>query len=284
MAMTLAIATSAAVAVRGRTSAGAAVRVSVVCIALLFESRYGGGGEQVPTIPLESSCDFRGGRSGSDGRGREVRPGADLAFLAVEHVANGPAACLVGFSVVGKLCGRGGCRLVRVRLAACRTAIGKARLVRFQLKLLSANDTSFDRKRHFLVRRTRVAFGFGASRRKMILPYFCWWSLQAAINLASMALDRRDFLTVTGRFGLASTLFPGALYTLAAQAQSDEQKPSAPELPKITPEMIDQAAALAGITIAPEYRQAMLGALNQQRGGYEAIRKLHLPNSVAPAY
>jgi len=99
-----------------------------------------------------------------------------------------------------------------------------------------------------------------------------------------MALDRRDFLTVTGRFGLASTLFPGALYTLAAQAQSDEQKPSAPELPKITPEMIDQAAALAGITIAPEYRQAMLGALNQQRGGYEAIRKLHLPNSVAPAY
>jgi len=99
-----------------------------------------------------------------------------------------------------------------------------------------------------------------------------------------MALDRRDFLTVTGRFGLASTLFPGALYTLAAQAQSDEQKPSAPELPKITPEMIDQAAALAGITIAPEYRQAMLGALNQQREGYEAIRKLHLPNSVAPAY
>ena len=99
-----------------------------------------------------------------------------------------------------------------------------------------------------------------------------------------MALDRRDFLTITGRFGLASTLFPGALYTLAAQAQNDEQKQSDPELPKITPEMIDQAATLAGITIAPEYKQAMLGALNQQRAGYEAIRKLHLPNSVAPAY
>ncbi|HET7346851.1 MAG TPA: amidase, partial [Acidobacteriaceae bacterium] len=99
-----------------------------------------------------------------------------------------------------------------------------------------------------------------------------------------MALDRRDFLTVTGRFGLASTLFPGALYTLAAQAQNDEQKPAGPELPKITPEMIDQAAALAGITIAPEYKQAMIGALNQQRAGYEAIRNLHLPNSVPPAY
>jgi len=48
--------------------------------------------------------------------------------------------------------------------------------------------------------------------------------------------------------------------------------------------MIDQAAALAGIAIAPEYKQMMLDGLNQQRQGYEAIRKLHLPNSVPPAY
>ncbi len=48
--------------------------------------------------------------------------------------------------------------------------------------------------------------------------------------------------------------------------------------------MIDQAAALAGIVIADEYKAAMLDGLNQQRSGYEAIRKLHLPNSVAPAF
>ena len=103
-----------------------------------------------------------------------------------------------------------------------------------------------------------------------------------------MALDRREFLSVTGRFGLASTLFPGALYTLAAQAETSAPAQASgdtvPALPKITPEMIDQAAALAGITIPSEYRQAMLDGLNEQREGYAKIRKLQLPNSVAPAF
>lgn len=99
-----------------------------------------------------------------------------------------------------------------------------------------------------------------------------------------MAFDRREFLAVTGRFGLASTLFPGALYTLAAQAQEQPAGNAAATLPKITPEMIDQAAALAGISIAPEYRQMMLDGLNQQRADYAQIRRLHLPNSVAPAF
>ena len=98
-----------------------------------------------------------------------------------------------------------------------------------------------------------------------------------------MSLDRRAFLAVSTRFGLASTLFPGALYTLAAQAQSSEPSPDK-SLPKITPEMIDQAAALAGITIAADQKQMMLDGLNEQRAGYAAIRKLHLPNEVPPAY
>jgi Asp-tRNA(Asn)/Glu-tRNA(Gln) amidotransferase A subunit family amidase len=102
-----------------------------------------------------------------------------------------------------------------------------------------------------------------------------------------MTLDRRAFLSVTGRFGLASTLFPGALYTLATQADAAAQDATPNEKPHpltITNEMIDQAAALAGIAIADEYKQAMLDGLNQQRGDYEDIRKLHLPNSVAPAF
>lgn len=99
-----------------------------------------------------------------------------------------------------------------------------------------------------------------------------------------MGFDRREFLAVTGRFGLASTLFPGALYALAAQAQEQPRGNGAATLPKITPEMIDQAAALADITIAPEYKQMMMDGLNQQRSDYAQIRKLHLPNSVAPAF
>jgi len=94
-----------------------------------------------------------------------------------------------------------------------------------------------------------------------------------------MTLDRRTFLSTCSRFGFASTLFPGALYTLAAQ---DKTAPDAK--PKITPEMIDAAAALAGVSIAADQKQAMLDGLNQQHEAYDAIRKLRLPNSVPPAY
>ncbi len=93
-----------------------------------------------------------------------------------------------------------------------------------------------------------------------------------------MALDRRTFLSVTGQLGFASTLLPGALYSIASQAQQS------PPSPKITSEMIDQAAALAGVSVSADQKQMMLDGLNQQRQGYEAIRKLDLPNSVPPAY
>ncbi len=95
-----------------------------------------------------------------------------------------------------------------------------------------------------------------------------------------MPLDRRSFLAVAGRFGLLSTLFPGALYTLAAQPSGDVGEP---KLAPVTPAMIDAAAVLAGVSIAPDQRAAMLEALNDQRESYSAIRALHLPNSVAPA-
>ena len=78
---------------------------------------------------------------------------------------------------------------------------------------------------------------------------------------------------------------------MAAQSQEPGTAPKPagvsppPEtLPKITREMVLQAAAVAGVSIQPEQIAAMLDGLNQQRKGYQAIRALHLPNSVAPAY
>ena len=95
-----------------------------------------------------------------------------------------------------------------------------------------------------------------------------------------MPLDRRLFLSLTTRLGFASTLLPGALYTLAAQAQA-----AAPaESLKITPEMIDAAAVLAGITVTDEQKKLMLDGLKDQWKGFDVIRKLHLPNNVPPAY
>ncbi|MBS1802111.1 MAG: amidase [Acidobacteria bacterium] len=99
-----------------------------------------------------------------------------------------------------------------------------------------------------------------------------------------MNLDRRGFLSACTGAGITSTLFPGVLYTLAVQAQetsgTDQSKP-----PKITAEMIDQAAVLAGIgPFTDEQKKMMIDGLVDQNGSYKAIRKLKLPNSVQPAY
>ncbi len=102
-----------------------------------------------------------------------------------------------------------------------------------------------------------------------------------------MTFDRRSFLTACSRAGVASALFPGVLYTLATQAQeapgadsTDQSKP-----PKITPEMIDQAAILAGIgPFTDEQKKMMIDGLVDRNGSMKAIRKLKLPNSVAPCF
>ncbi len=111
-----------------------------------------------------------------------------------------------------------------------------------------------------------------------------------------MGLDRRGFLAACGRAGFAGTLLPGVLYAMAAEAQSgsgDSATTAAANqsgnsgqaaLAKITPEMITQAAALAGVPVAPEQMSMMMKDLREQRQGYAKIRQLHLPNSVAPAY
>src|SRR5664279_1408920 len=99
-----------------------------------------------------------------------------------------------------------------------------------------------------------------------------------------MNLDRRGFLAACSRAGVTSALLPGILYTLAVQAQeapnTDQSKP-----PKITAEMIDQAAVLAGIgPFSAEQKQMMIDGLVDNNGSCKAIRKLNIPNSVAPAF
>lgn len=94
------------------------------------------------------------------------------------------------------------------------------------------------------------------------------------MNEYSSSASRRQFLMVCAAVGVASGFFAGAFYALAA-AKRDE---------KVTGDMIDEAAALAGIAIPPEKRQAMLSKLNEQRQAYNAIRQLHLPNEVPPAF
>ena len=86
--------------------------------------------------------------------------------------------------------------------------------------------------------------------------------------------SRRQFLMICTAVGVASGFFAGALYALAATKRDE----------KITADMIDEAAALAGIAIPPDKREAMLSKLNEQRQAYVAVRQLHLPNEVPPAF
>jgi Asp-tRNA(Asn)/Glu-tRNA(Gln) amidotransferase A subunit family amidase len=99
-----------------------------------------------------------------------------------------------------------------------------------------------------------------------------------------MTTDRRGFLAACSLAGVASPLLPGILYTLAVQAQeaaeTDQSKP-----PKITAEMIDQAAVLAGVgPFTAEQKKMMIDGLVDTNGSIKAIRKLKLANSVAPAF
>jgi Asp-tRNA(Asn)/Glu-tRNA(Gln) amidotransferase A subunit family amidase len=99
-----------------------------------------------------------------------------------------------------------------------------------------------------------------------------------------MSLDRRGFLAACSRAGITSALFPGVLYALASQAQeapgTDQSKS-----PKITSEMIDHAAILAGVgPFSDEQKKMMLESLIDHDGSFKAIRKLNLPNSVPPAF
>ena len=89
-----------------------------------------------------------------------------------------------------------------------------------------------------------------------------------------MSLDRRHFLSVCSSIGLGSTLFPGVLFAAASAAPEE----------RITPEMIDAAAAIAAVPVAPDQRAALLSSLTQSRKSYEALRALDMPNSVPPAF
>jgi Asp-tRNA(Asn)/Glu-tRNA(Gln) amidotransferase A subunit family amidase len=105
---------------------------------------------------------------------------------------------------------------------------------------------------------------------------------------------------------------PGILYTLAAQAQEAAPgsaaapagsaapasgaaipavspiaggEPKTPALPKVTEEMIDRAAELAGVgPFTDAQKKMMLGGLNDQRDAYAQIRALKIANDVPPAY
>jgi Asp-tRNA(Asn)/Glu-tRNA(Gln) amidotransferase A subunit family amidase len=83
-------------------------------------------------------------------------------------------------------------------------------------------------------------------------------------------LDRRRFLGVCSAAGITGTLLPGVLWAMAQEKD------------KVTKEMIDEAALVADVPIADEYKQMMIDGLNEQIKGYDQIYALHMANAVPP--
>jgi Asp-tRNA(Asn)/Glu-tRNA(Gln) amidotransferase A subunit family amidase len=115
-----------------------------------------------------------------------------------------------------------------------------------------------------------------------------------AVKASPLDASRRHFLAVTTSLGLGHTLLPGALLALAtssasAQASAATRSGTAAagehevKLAPITPEMIEQAALLAGLTFTEAQRKVMIENLTSQRDDIVEVRKLSIPNAVAPA-
>jgi Asp-tRNA(Asn)/Glu-tRNA(Gln) amidotransferase A subunit family amidase len=79
-------------------------------------------------------------------------------------------------------------------------------------------------------------------------------------------------MAALSQLGLGGTLLPGAL--LAQVQQTGETR--------VTAAMLSNALAVAGFTFSDEDQKAMLQAVNRNLSSYEEIRKLEIPNNVAP--
>ncbi len=84
-------------------------------------------------------------------------------------------------------------------------------------------------------------------------------------------------------------MFPGALLALLAQSPTPaaaQQRGAAKDesgFPPVTVEMIEQAAAISGLKFTEEQRKVMIDGLIGQRDAIVTVRKMALPNAVAPS-
>jgi Asp-tRNA(Asn)/Glu-tRNA(Gln) amidotransferase A subunit family amidase len=89
-----------------------------------------------------------------------------------------------------------------------------------------------------------------------------------------MSTNRRRFLAYFSGIGMSSSLLPGVLW---AQIEQDSA-------PHVTDEMLKSALAISGLTFSDEDRKAVLQGVNRSLTSFEQVRKLEIPNDVAPPF
>ena len=91
------------------------------------------------------------------------------------------------------------------------------------------------------------------------------------VSTPDRPLSRRNVLAALAGLGIGTAAFQRAL---AAQAEAAG---------KVTPELIQQAEWIAGITITEEDRKAVASAVERDQRKFDVLRKVDLKNSVPPA-
>ena len=90
-----------------------------------------------------------------------------------------------------------------------------------------------------------------------------------------MSNNRRRFLAYFSGIGMGSSLLPGVLWA---------QMPQDSTPPRVTDEMLKSALAISGLTFSDEDRKAVLQGVNRSLTSFEEVRKLEIPNDVAPPF
>jgi Asp-tRNA(Asn)/Glu-tRNA(Gln) amidotransferase A subunit family amidase len=94
------------------------------------------------------------------------------------------------------------------------------------------------------------------------------------MTLSAMDASRRRFIAQFSGLGLTGTLLPGVLW--AEMQQTGTQQ--------ITPEMLKQALAMAGLSFSDDDQKAMLQAVNQNLTRFTELRAIQIPNDVSPPF
>lgn len=90
--------------------------------------------------------------------------------------------------------------------------------------------------------------------------------------MPTLLTDRRRFLAFFSSMGLSTTLLPGVVWAMGQEKSS------------VTPDMLDAALKLSGLSLDAPKRELMLSSLNARLDAAKTIRELNLPNSVSPAF
>src|SRR5437899_994020 len=84
--------------------------------------------------------------------------------------------------------------------------------------------------------------------------------------------DRRGFIAYFATLGLSSTLLPGVLWARVQEDKAD----------RITPAMLKDALAVAGLEFTEEQRQQILAGVNQNLTRYADLRQVRIDPNIAP--